>query len=190
MAFMNETDLDTLMDHASELLVQRDYLECERLCEKALSMARANDDYDRIARILLPLQEARRQRRQIAADAGVHVYDDEKQPLQDILNAHDAGCILLIAPPYTPDDAAELRKLARESERYLEVICIDAMRMRGLFLDAQQAIGDAELAWIARAGSPREQLDQLLNALPRLADHEIAHQRAAELARQIQAAQG
>ena len=63
-------DVDAIMEDASQALSRMDYLSCETFCLKALSLARRAKRWPVYARILLPLQETRRQRRMIAA-AGV-----------------------------------------------------------------------------------------------------------------------
>ena len=72
---MTET-IPELMERASVALVDMDYLQCEALCLKALALARAAADWAAYARIVLPLQEARRQRRMIALDGRVGVWVD------------------------------------------------------------------------------------------------------------------
>ena len=62
--------IDKLMDEASEALLATEYFTVVKLCKRALERARAADDFERMSRIVLPLQEARRQIRQIACDAG------------------------------------------------------------------------------------------------------------------------
>lgn len=64
-------DLDALMERASGALVAMDYFECEALCVEALAEARRRELWALYARIVLPLQEARRQRRMLACDGGV-----------------------------------------------------------------------------------------------------------------------
>jgi len=63
--------LDALMEDASRALAEMDYLTCESLCLKALAAAREDGNWAYYKRILLPLQEVRRQRRMIAADGDV-----------------------------------------------------------------------------------------------------------------------
>ncbi len=60
--------LDTLMEDASLALAKTDYTTCETLCLQALAQARKNQDWDTYLRILRPLQEARRWRRQQMTD--------------------------------------------------------------------------------------------------------------------------
>jgi hypothetical protein len=63
--------IDALMEQASRALVERRYFEAERLALAALRKSHSLRDYERMARIALPLQEARRQKRDLAFDAAV-----------------------------------------------------------------------------------------------------------------------
>lgn len=117
--------IDRLMESASQALADMDYLTCEANCLEALAQARADNDWSYYARILLPLQEARRQRRMIAAEGRVRLgsamLDGSPETwLQQI----DTGCIALTRP-HTPEDAARLRKLARDQRFYVEVLYAD-----------------------------------------------------------------
>jgi hypothetical protein len=87
--------IDELMDRASEALVATQYFQCERLCLRALAMAHRARDYDRIARAVLPLQEARRQKRQLACDAGPLPVCSHAAHLRRVLRP---GCVLVQAP--------------------------------------------------------------------------------------------
>lgn len=60
--------IDALMEKASQMLVACDYFGALEACERALDKARRVKDFERIARICMPMQEARRQIRQIATD--------------------------------------------------------------------------------------------------------------------------
>jgi hypothetical protein len=62
--------IDRLMERATRALLATRYFEAERLASAALRRAHSAHDFGRMARILLPLQEARRQKRQLAVDAG------------------------------------------------------------------------------------------------------------------------
>src|SRR4051812_45178590 len=62
--------IDELMERASSALVTTNYFEAEKLALKALERACAAIDFERMARICMPLQEARRQKRHEAVDAG------------------------------------------------------------------------------------------------------------------------
>ncbi|MEO0588218.1 MAG: hypothetical protein AAF078_11315, partial [Planctomycetota bacterium] len=73
---MTEESIAALMERASGALVARDYAGCERLCLEGLRRAEAAGEWATYAAIVLPLQEARRQRRIIATEAGVAFVSD------------------------------------------------------------------------------------------------------------------
>lgn len=178
-------EIDAIMERASEALVAMDYLTCERLCEQALGLARRADDFERYARILLPLQESRRQRRQIAEEHGTAVFagPDVEEP-GVILKHQPTGCILLLDPPYTADDAAAVRAAARDNEQMVEVLLLDQKALTAAFLKALEDRGDGLLASIPSGAAPIEKLDAIAARLHELGDHEIAHQQLAQAARQ------
>jgi len=180
---MADANIDTLMERASQALIDTDYLTCERLSLEALDLARKANDFERIARILLPLQEARRQRRQIAEDAGTFVFGQPRQTPQQMLDAHDTGCLLLISPPYEQQDADALRKIARERGAMVEVLCLDGEELTAAYCDAMERAGDAIVAQATAGHDGAQLVDALLAQLDRIGDHEIAHQRLADAAR-------
>ena len=69
MSNVKTSSIQSLMTKASQALTRNHWFEAERLCAKALDMARAEGDFNLMARIALPLQEARRQRMQVAFDS-------------------------------------------------------------------------------------------------------------------------
>lgn len=76
--------IDELMDRASEVLVAMRYFEAERLAMRALGLAHRALDFERMARITLPLQEARRQKMQLATDGGgVRVVDNPSRRFRE-----------------------------------------------------------------------------------------------------------
>lgn len=99
--------IDRLMERASQALAGTDYFEAEALCVRALEKARRANDFDRVSRIALPLQEARRQIREQAADRGlvrlVERPGDVPEPLEP-------GCYL-VQPPLIGLDARTLGQL-------------------------------------------------------------------------------
>ena len=107
-----QNPIDRLMERASRALVDTSYFEAERLAKDALAKAHAASDFERMARIILPLQEARRQKRQLAVDAGnagaVMVFTDPRF-LRDAAAQLPAGCYLL-QPPLLGVDARNLRE--------------------------------------------------------------------------------
>jgi hypothetical protein len=74
--------IDSLMQQAIDALTRMQYLACETLCLRALAAASELGSWDSYARILLPLQESRRQRRLIAADGAIRLgaADIDTQP--------------------------------------------------------------------------------------------------------------
>lgn len=103
--------IDALMEQASSALVDRQYFDVERLCLSALRKSHRSGDYERLSRIILPLQEARRQIRDLAFDAGkagaVFVVDDHIP----VGRALVAGCYL-VQPPRVGVDGRILRETA------------------------------------------------------------------------------
>lgn len=173
------------MEQASQALVARRYLECERLCIEALQIARADEQFERLGRIMLPLQECRRQRRQIAADHGVVVLTGERKQPAAVLDENPKGCLLLTSPPYSPDDAKALRELARQREAMVEVLLLDQPGLVAMFEKAAEDQGDAAIARYAKCDDPVQVIDGLLAALETLGDHEKAHQRIADAASEV-----
>lgn len=96
------------MEQASQHLVHRRYFEVEQLCSEALRRAHAIRDYDRLARLVLPLQEARRQKRDLALDTGEVYLVNGEMPDESRLRP---GCYL-VAPPRVGVDGRLLREAA------------------------------------------------------------------------------
>ena len=123
---MNRTDqLNTTMELASQALASMDYLGCERHGLRALKDARAQSNWAYYSRILLPLQEARRQRRMVAAEGVVRLGSANLtgQPIEWITRMQ-SGCIVL-THPHTSDTARELVRSASEKNHYIEVLFAD-----------------------------------------------------------------
>lgn len=176
-------EIDRIMDQASESLVANRYLECEQLCTAAVVKARAAGDFERLARIMLPLQEARRQRRQIAEDAGTIILNGLRREPDAVLDEHPRGCLLLTDPPYAAADGDALREAARRRELFVEVLVMDDAALTAAFCAAMENAGDALLASLDAHADPVKQVDAILAQLDRVGDHEIAHQRLADAAR-------
>lgn len=139
---MKDSSAD-LMTRASQALVRMDYLTCERLSVQALHLARSSENWTELARILLPLQEARRQRRLVAADtavrlgckldeddgqtAGAQIGSCAELTLRQLLEGRVTGCVLLTGPG-SMETATKLVKDADESGLYLEVMVTESSR--------------------------------------------------------------
>lgn len=121
--------IDALMEKASEALVRRAYFECERLAADALRRAVAAGDFDRIARIALPLQESRRQIRDLAVDTGKVFSVSGELPMGDAL----APGMYLLSPPRVGIDGRMLREEAMRREIPVVVVVREPETRAGLW---------------------------------------------------------
>lgn len=112
------TPLDILMERASRLLTDMDYLGSESLCLDALAMAKQANDWTAYARIVLPLQECRRQRRMIAADTAVQLGTNA------CWNDPRDGCVA-VTKPLDHAVAERLATEASEHQKFVEVLWCD-----------------------------------------------------------------
>ena len=192
--------IDLMMERASEALNRMSYFEAERHAMKALERARHALDFERMSRICLPLQEARRQIRQLATDAGVRAtvskalgHGGELQP----------GCILL-EPPRIGIEARNLRELAARREIPVMILAREPLTKTGhwpivgvgdgnpfpisvrvkvmppdggvptidWFISAQEALGDAAIAKVDPRWPADHRVDDFMELLPAVPDHE------------------
>lgn len=196
--------IDDTMERASQALSATRYFEAERLAHEALLAAHANNDFGRMARIALPLQEARRQMRQAAEDAGtITILDDTTGEVEDI----EPGCYL-IQPMMVAADARRLRLAAREQEIPVLVLCREPEALLGLpivaiapgvtirtkidppedlddpdlewFMSALEQLGDFAIDSIDPGISLVKRVDALIDRLEAIPDHEKLHQALAE----------
>ncbi len=128
------------MEQASTALAEMDYLTCEDLCERALAEARQLEDWAYYGRVLLPLQEARRQRRLTAADGLVRLGTRglEDGPDAWLERLGEAGCIA-VTPPHDARTAAALWRLARTRRRFVEVLWVPSSPDAGPWMLASYA---------------------------------------------------
>lgn len=117
--------IDELMDRASKALVATHYFECEDVSLVALRQAHAIRDFDRMARILMPLQEARRQKRLMAADAGAVTEVLRPDALIDL----QPGSYLLKAPGCVGMDGRLLRDLANRERIPVNIVVHEPLTM-------------------------------------------------------------
>jgi len=119
--------IDELMERASEALVEAEYFDSERLCARALRQARAANDFERMARICLPLQEARRQIRQLAETSGVcrELHANLARTI-----SREPGCFLL-QPPLLGVDAGAFRDSMRNRKVPAFVLTREPMTRAG-----------------------------------------------------------
>lgn len=195
--------IDELMERASQALVATKYFECERLSIDALQMAHRAEDYERMSRVLLPLQEARRQKRLLAIDTKsltrLTVPLDETQ-------VPTAGCYL-IEPPLVGVDGRDLRERADAADIATFVVVREPLTRLGQWpvvmvgpvtvrtkvqppandkptiewlIGASEALGDQAIASIDAADDIYDRVDQLMECLLTLTDHEKLHQALSE----------
>jgi len=199
--------IDELMERASDALVHTRYFEAERLALRALHAARKAGDFDRLARICLPLQEARRQRLMLAHDVKktVRVIDRPYDPATDL----QPGCVLF-QPPLVAADARRYRIECLERDIPVAVLCREPLTQTRLqplaalgavvvrtkvrppkrvdqpdrewFIDAMERLGDAAIDEIDPALVGVRRVDALLDRLDAVPDHEKLHQRLADAA--------
>lgn len=200
MASAKTTSVQTLMTKAQQALSRNHWFEAERLAAKALDMARAEGDFHLMARIVLPLLEARRQRMQIALDSKKVVILDAPPPADMELKP----VCYLVQPPLVGADARRLRLLALEREVPALVLCREPKTQLGLcpivaigqvtiraridapknwdkptpawFAEAGEQLGDAAIESIDPTADSARQVDALLERLDALPDHEKLHQ--------------
>jgi hypothetical protein len=111
--------VDQLMERASTALVSTHYFEAEALCLRALSKCAAANDFERMARICLPLQEARRQKRQDAVDSGMTCIIQSLPVRGDPIAP---GCYLL-EPPLIGIEAVTMREMCDRKKVPALVLC-------------------------------------------------------------------
>lgn len=126
---MSETSTQTpslqdLCELGSEQLIQTSYLDAENTLAGAEAEAWAARDWDTLARLYMPLQEARRQRRQRCGE-GVVALDLIAQGANDVLDGQHVvenfpHGQLLVAGWRSIEPAIRVRQLAAEHKLYVE----------------------------------------------------------------------
>lgn len=191
--------IDEIMSRASDALVSTDYGEADRLCRDAWQKAREANDFDRCARICLPLQEARRQRREAALDA----------PGEFLLNSLPGRDEVtspgryLLEPPLVGVDARRLREVASEHRVAVMVLVREPLTRAGKmpivgvgtgprepvvvrirvdppgaplaptwFSAMHEALGDAAIALAPRGVPADHHVDDLMDLLEAVPEHE------------------
>jgi hypothetical protein len=212
MATASRTDkIDALMENASVALAATRYFEAERAAAAALEQALHAKDFGRMARIVMPLQEARRQRLQAALDVG-------RVTVLDTLPVEGAriepGCYL-VQPPLVGADARRLRLAAFEQEVPVAVVCREpATQLRlcpivaiapGMtlrtkidpppnpdapdlewFVGAMEAIGDEAVESIDPGLPLHRRLELVLGRLDAIPDHEGLHHALESICREAE----
>lgn len=192
--------IDDLMERASDALSHMRYFEAERMAAKGLAMAREANDFERMARIVMPLQESRRQRFQQALDVeGVEIIDEPVEE-ETVL---DAGCYL-VQPPLVGADARRLRLAALMNDVPVAIVCREPKDQLGLIpvvaitpgktlrakvrppkksqgfdqawlVEAMEELGDASLRALDPELEITRRIDALIMYLDALPEHEGLH---------------
>ncbi len=196
--------IDALMERAGEALHKGAYFEAERLSRDALERAHQADDFERMMRIALPLQEARRQKRMQAVDSGHLVCLTE---MSDDF-AIEPGAYL-IEPMLVGANGRDLRDRANTEEvpvlvvvrepetrlRMWPIVMIGPVTVRttveppegepdmAWMLAASEALGDAALE-MASGNTAEDRVDSLMDLLGTIGDHEKLIQALAEACRE------
>lgn len=202
------TSVQQLMERSQAALHRNQWFEAERMALRGLEMARAARDFTLMARIALPLQEARRQRLQLAFDANNFRIVDESFGEEVRV---DPGCYL-VQPPLVGADARRLRLAALDQEVPVAVLCREPMTKLKLcpivtigqltirtkidppkhwdhptldwFMAALESLGDAGIETLDRGCDPIRLVDALLARLDAMPDHEKLHQELAHACRE------
>ena len=192
--------VDEIMERAEAALRRSQWFEAERLAHRAVELARAQEDFGLLARVALPLQEARRQRIQEAT--GNRKLSILQSDITEDM-AISPGCYL-VQPPAVGADARRLRLAALRREIPVAILCREPKSRLGLcpvvaigqitvrarveppkdwdkpdhkwFLGAMEQLGDAAIEMLDTGLELDRQVDFLLAALDAVPDHEKLHQ--------------
>lgn len=193
-------DVDTVMEQAEAALRAGRWFEAERLALRALSASRRRERWETMARVVLPLQEARRLRIGKALEQkGVTIVDTAVHDTEPVA----PGCYL-IQPPLVGADARRLRLAALRQEVPVAVVCrepltqlkrcpivaIGAITIRARiappksdrkptlewFIGAMEALGDAAIESVDSGMDLDRQIDHVMACLDSIPDHEKLHQ--------------
>jgi hypothetical protein len=162
---MTSSSLDDLCESGQELLIGMRYLEAEAVLGRAEGIALATKDWERLARLYLPLQEARRQRRQRCGEGivrldllaeGPHDHFEARHVLENYSHGQ-----LLVAGWGTLEPAARVRALAAEHGLYVETF-LGAVYPAG----NERVVIVAPLADVPLPQAREQSLDELMARVP------------------------
>jgi hypothetical protein len=158
-------DLQAQCELGQQQLMRTEYIQAEKTLAEAEAAAWTSRDFDALARLYMPLQEARRQKRQRCGEGDVclDLWAETAADVVDgrrIVENYPFGQ-LLVAGWGTIKPALDVRRLAQEHELYVEK-----------FLAAVYPIGDKRAIVIvptedvALPGVRVNSIDELLKRLP------------------------
>jgi hypothetical protein len=162
---MTMQDVQSTCERGQELLMRTQYLEAEAVLVEAEAEAWAQKDFDTLARLYMPLQEARRQRRQRCGE-GVVALDLFAQGPTDhvdgrrVVENYPHGQ-LLVAGWGTIEPALQVRRLQVEHQLYVETFLGAVYPVGG-----KRAVVVVPLAGVTLPEPSPRSIDELLKLLP------------------------
>lgn len=191
-----------MMEEASAALTAGEYFDCEHIADEALHMAWQRQEYGEMARILLPLQEARRQRRLAAVDADhVRILESGLPSPGSVLQPG----IYIVQPPQVGADAMALRHAALTQKIPVIALAVEPVTRMGLLpvvsvgpvvlrtrvpqparidaswvLEAIDCLTSQAIAALDTTRPLGRQIDILVDDLDALPESELLHQRLME----------
>jgi hypothetical protein len=163
---MADADLQALCERGQSQLMEMAYLQAEASLERAEELAWVARDFDTLARLYMPLQEARRQRRQRCGEGAVRMdliargpqdEPDAERIVEDIPHGQ-----LLVAGWGSIAPAVQIRQLQKERGLYLETYLAAAYPITG----GSRAVVIVPLADVALPPAQEGPIDALLPKLP------------------------
>ncbi len=194
-----EQRIEELARAAQKELRASSWFEAERLALRALDLAHRDRAWDAMSSVVLSLQEARRQRMQIAIDCDVLRVVESPIPEDPQV---EAGCYL-VQPPQVGADARRLRLAALHREVPIMVVCrepttklsevpivaIGPVTVRAKvapppkkgytmpwFLMAGRELGASAIQELDTGLEWHRQIQYLVGCMDAIADHEELHQ--------------
>jgi len=198
------SSLDEKMEEASAALAAGDYFLCEQLAAKAMQDAFAKEQWEAVARIAMPLQEARRQRRLMAIHTDrIFVFDKNPPSGEAPL---EAGCYV-IGAPCVAADARRINEAGMEQGVPVIALACEPKTQLGLLpvavvgpttirakmkpvkaftpkwcLLAIEALTQSALETFDPGRAVHRQVEDLVDKVMTLPDSELLHQKLAEVA--------
>ncbi|HTW95280.1 MAG TPA: hypothetical protein VMD30_10825 [Tepidisphaeraceae bacterium] len=127
---MHQASLQDQCELGQRQLMDMDYLAAEATLSVAERLAWDARDFDALARLYMPLQEARRQRRQRCGEGPIRQFISFAAPAAAILTDFSQGQ-LIVAADASLAPATELRRLANQRRLYVDVFLAAAYPHHG-----------------------------------------------------------
>lgn len=162
---VSTSDLQARCEHGQSLLMATEYLRAEEVLAGVERDAWEAGDFDTLSRLYMPLQEARRQRRQRCGD-GIVCLDLIATGPNDILDARHVienypHGQLLVAGHQSIEPAAQVRRMAREHQLYLDTFLAASYDVGG-----GRAVVIVPAANVALPARAVDSIDELIGLSP------------------------